>query len=99
MYNVSAGRTVPQWLSESKKRSLRKDEEYRQAFGQMMTLQNVVQASYSRVLWYLHCRRRLELIQDFEFPAASHRLKATPDGQYIYASGIHPPRVRSQEHL
>lgn len=36
----------------------------------------------------------MELIQDFEFPAACQRIKATPDGQYIFATGYHPPRVR-----
>lgn len=41
----------------------------------------------------LRRRRRLELIQDFEFPAAAHRIKATQDGAFIYATGIHPPRV------
>ena len=39
-------------------------------------------------------RRRIELIQDFEFPAACQRIKFTADGQYIFATGYHPPRVR-----
>ncbi|KDD74493.1 hypothetical protein H632_c1276p1, partial [Helicosporidium sp. ATCC 50920] len=38
--------------------------------------------------------RRVELIQDFGFPEACQRLKASPDGQYIFGSGYHPPRVR-----
>lgn len=29
VYNVTSGKSMPQWLSEKKKRSLRKDEEYR----------------------------------------------------------------------
>ena len=29
VYNVSSGKTLPQWLSEKKKKSLRKDEEYK----------------------------------------------------------------------
>lgn len=29
VYNVSSGKSTPQWLSGSKKRALRKDEEYR----------------------------------------------------------------------
>ena len=33
-------------------------------------------------------------MQDLEFPAACHRLKLTPDGQYLFASGTHAPRVR-----
>lgn len=39
-------------------------------------------------------RRRIELIQDFDFPAACQRIKLTSDGQYIFATGYHPPRVR-----
>ncbi|KAL0045866.1 hypothetical protein WJX82_007078 [Trebouxia sp. C0006] len=70
VYNVSSGRSLPAWLSEKKKRSLRKDEEY---------------------------RRQVELVQDLEFPAACHRLKATPDGQYLFATGIHAPRLRVYE--
>ncbi|MEW5309813.1 MAG: hypothetical protein WDW38_001668 [Sanguina aurantia] len=67
VYNVTSGKTLPQWLSEGKKRSLRKDEDY---------------------------RRRLELIQDFGFPAACQRIKASPDHNYIFATGYHPPQVR-----
>lgn len=33
------------------------------------------------------------LPQDFEFPAGCQRIKVTPDGQYIFASGYHPPQV------
>ena len=40
-------------------------------------------------------RRRIELVQDLEFPEACHRLKASPDGQFLFATGIHPPRVRA----
>jgi len=40
------------------------------------------------------CRRRIELVQDLDFPAACNRLKLTPDGQYLFASGTHAPRVR-----
>ena len=29
VYNVSSGKTLPQWLSDKKKKSLRKDEEYK----------------------------------------------------------------------
>ncbi|KAL4527757.1 hypothetical protein Ndes2437A_g02896 [Nannochloris sp. 'desiccata'] len=39
-------------------------------------------------------QRRVELIQDFDFPAACQRIKFTNDGQYIFATGYHPPRVR-----
>ena len=68
MYTVAGGKNLPSWLSDAKKASLRKDEDF---------------------------RRRVELVQDFEFPAACQRIKVSPDGQYIFASGYHPPRVRA----
>ncbi|KAF5831192.1 hypothetical protein DUNSADRAFT_13469 [Dunaliella salina] len=55
------------WLSESKKREQKKNEEF---------------------------RRRLELLQDFRFNAACQRIKISPDQQYIFASGYHPPQVK-----
>lgn len=33
-------------------------------------------------------------MQDFQFPAACTRIKATPDGQYLFATGYHPPIVK-----
>ena len=68
VYNVTSGKTLPQWLSENKKSSLKRNDDY---------------------------LRRLELIQDFEFPAACQRLKVTPDQQFIFATGYHPPMVRA----
>jgi ribosome biogenesis protein ENP2 len=41
--------------------------------------------------------RRIDLVQDLQFDTASTRLKATPDGQYLIASGIYPPQVRVYE--
>lgn len=43
------------------------------------------------------CRRQVELVQDLEFPAACHRMKATSDGQFLFATGIHAPRLRVYE--
>lgn len=42
-------------------------------------------------------RGRLELLQDFGFPAACQRMKLTPDGQYLIATGYHPPQVRERD--
>ena len=67
VYTVAGGKNIPSWLSDKKKKSLKKDEEY---------------------------RRRVELIQDFDFPAACQKIKFSADGQYIFATGYHPPRVR-----
>jgi hypothetical protein len=33
VYTVGSGKTMPAWLSEAKKRALRKDEDYRWAQG------------------------------------------------------------------
>ncbi|GAM20736.1 hypothetical protein SAMD00019534_039110 [Acytostelium subglobosum LB1] len=67
IYNVSAGKSLPEWLSEKKRDQLRKDEEFRQ---------------------------RIELIQDFAFETSSRRVKITPDGQYLMATGIYPPQLK-----
>jgi len=37
--------------------------------------------------------RRIELVQDLGFPGACQRLKLSPDGSFLFASGTHPPRV------
>ena len=69
IYNLSAGKTLPQFLEEANKRkkSLRNDQEF---------------------------RRRIELIQDFDFPIASTQVQMTPDQLYIIATGIYPPQVK-----
>jgi len=67
VYNVAGGKTLPEWLSEKKKASLRKDEEF---------------------------RRRMELIQELDFPVSSSRVKLSADGNFLVVTGIHPPQVR-----
>mmetsp|Transcript_85534 Transcript_85534/g.133652 ORF Transcript_85534/g.133652 Transcript_85534/m.133652 type:complete len:544 (+) Transcript_85534:52-1683(+) len=69
VYNLSAGKSLPQFLEEAKKnqKSLRTNEDF---------------------------RRRLDLIQDFEFNIASSRVRVSPDGEYIAATGVYPPEVR-----
>jgi ribosome biogenesis protein ENP2 len=42
-------------------------------------------------------RNRIELIQDFYFPEASLRIKATPDGRHIMATGVYKPQLRVYE--
>jgi ribosome biogenesis protein ENP2 len=39
-------------------------------------------------------RHRVELLQDFQFPAASSKIVQSSDGRYIIAAGIYPPRIR-----
>ncbi|CAN0046939.1 unnamed protein product, partial [Ectocarpus sp. 13 AM-2016] len=62
-----AGKTLPQWLSEKKRRSLSKDVEY---------------------------RRRIELLQDFDFPTASQKVCVSPDAQYVIVAGTYPPQIK-----
>lgn len=38
--------------------------------------------------------RRIELIQDLEFPEASNVAKFTPDGKYLIAAGTYKPQFR-----
>lgn len=38
--------------------------------------------------------RRVELIQDFEFPEASIKLKQSRDSKYICATGVYKPHFR-----
>eukprot|EP00842_Homolaphlyctis_polyrhiza_P000304 jgi/Hompol1/1274/HPOL_001151-RA len=42
-------------------------------------------------------RNRIELIQDFEFPEASLRLKETRDGNFLIATGVYQPQMRVYE--
>ncbi|CAN0390936.1 unnamed protein product, partial [Pylaiella littoralis] len=67
IYNLSSGKTLPQWLSEKKRRSLSQDVDY---------------------------RRRIELLQDFDFPTASQKVRASPDGQYVIVTGTYPPQIK-----
>ncbi|KAJ3205408.1 Nucleolar protein 10 [Dinochytrium kinnereticum] len=39
-------------------------------------------------------RSRIELIQDFQFPEASLKIKYTPDGNHIMATGVYKPHIR-----
>uniref|UniRef100_A0A8C6XRS1 Nucleolar protein 10 n=1 Tax=Naja naja TaxID=35670 RepID=A0A8C6XRS1_NAJNA len=68
IYSLSAGRSLPEWLSDRKKRALQKKN--------------------------VDIHRRIELIQDFDMPAVSTKIKVSKDGQYIMATGTYKPRSR-----
>jgi len=68
IYNLSAGKSLPEWLTERKRRQLVKED--------------------------IEVRKRIELIQDFEMPAISDRIKVSADGQYVLSTGIYKPRLR-----
>ncbi|CAL9782433.1 unnamed protein product [Musa acuminata subsp. burmannicoides] len=38
--------------------------------------------------------QRVDLIQDLRFETATTKIKVTPDGDYVIASGIYPPQVK-----
>lgn len=41
-----------------------------------------------------HVEGTIELIQDFEFPEASNRIKTTRDGHHVIATGTYKPQMR-----
>ncbi|KAL8459694.1 hypothetical protein ACS0TY_036152 [Phlomoides rotata] len=41
--------------------------------------------------------QRVDLIQDLRFETSTSRIKVTPDGEYVIASGIYPPQVKVYE--
>ena len=59
VYNVSSGKTLPQWLSEKKKKSLRKDDEYKSRIELIQDLEFDVAS------------QRLRLSRDGKFLAAT----------------------------
>jgi len=69
VYNLTAGKSLPQWMAEAKSqnKSLKYDEDF---------------------------RRRIDIVQDFEFKVASGRVAVSRDGNYFAATGIYPPEVR-----
>lgn len=67
IYNLSHGKTLPQWVADKKRTALRYDDDY---------------------------RRRLELLQDFDFPQSCTNVKVTPDQQFIVATGMYAPQAK-----
>ena len=47
-----------------------------------------VRALFTSKVDFVEFRNRIELIQDFEFPEASNRIKVSADGNYAVATGI-----------
>ncbi|XP_042060684.1 nucleolar protein 10-like [Salvia splendens] len=41
--------------------------------------------------------QRVDLVQDLRFETSTSRIKVTPDGEYLVASGIYPPQVKVYE--
>ncbi|XP_073102570.1 uncharacterized protein [Elaeis guineensis] len=38
--------------------------------------------------------QRVDIIQDLRFETATTKIKVTPDGEYVIASGIYPPQIK-----
>jgi hypothetical protein len=64
-------RSLPEWLTRQKKRSLRDDPGIPQTWPALTE----------------DFQSRIELIQDFDFPEASNRIKISRDGNFAVATG------------
>ncbi|GMI08737.1 hypothetical protein TrVE_jg9312 [Triparma verrucosa] len=42
-------------------------------------------------------RRRIDLIQDFQFTSSSSKLRQSPNGQFLAATGAYPPSIKMYE--
>ncbi|EDK98492.1 nucleolar protein 10 [Mus musculus] len=97
IYSLSCGKSLPEWLSDRKKRALQKKNvvavPVRHALCSFSDAR-VEQVSISPPSLLADVRRRIELIQDFEMPTVCTTIKVSKDGQYILATGTYKPRVR-----
>ena len=41
-------------------------------------------------------RKRIELLQDFDFPTASQKVRVSPDAQYVIVAGTYPPQIKGE---
>jgi ribosome biogenesis protein ENP2 len=41
-----------------------------------------------------HMEGKIELIQGFEFPEASNKVRTTRDGHHVFATGTYKPQIR-----
>lgn len=71
IYNLSAGKSLPDWLDERKRRALQKKD--------------------------VSVRRRIQLIQEFDMPVVSDRIRISKDGHYVCAIGTYKPRLKCFE--
>ncbi|CAL0317099.1 unnamed protein product [Lupinus luteus] len=57
-------------------------------------LPNKKQNSHRNIKSYT---QNVQLLEDLRFTTATTKIKATPDGEYVIASGIYPPQVKVYE--
>ncbi|KAJ3315353.1 Nucleolar protein 10 [Boothiomyces sp. JEL0838] len=53
-----------------------------------------VQRNKNKLKYDQAWRNRIELIQDFQFPEASIKLRQTRDGKFLMATGVYKPQIR-----
>jgi hypothetical protein len=92
IYNISSSKSLPEWLKENKKKSLKKDVgmvffTYSFIFPSIAFPHLLLCLTHSLSLCADY-RKRIELLQDFEFSTASQRIKISRDGQYLAATGF-----------
>ena len=87
VYNLSAGKSLPEWISDRKKRTLLKND-----VGESLNLLwpcNTKRSECQYDLWdatvdlcSLELRRRIELIQDFEMPISSSHIQVPINNKF-----------------
>jgi len=100
MYTIASQQpSLASWLPSKKQNS------HRNVKSNSLLLCNLSHPSiHSLVLsfiFFLLCllgyTQNLQLLEDLRFTTAATKIKATPDGEYIVASGIYPPQVKVYE--
>jgi len=88
VYHVTGGKALPDWVIAQKKKALRYD-----AGNTNPQLIRSIQHTHTHAQ-RTEFRDRIELLQDFDFPEAAMRLKQTPDGSHLLATGVYKPQLR-----
>ncbi|RVW92211.1 Nucleolar protein 10 [Vitis vinifera] len=92
-YTISSHqRSLATWLPPKKLRALRKNNGDITLHSHSHAMLCIAWVLYTAVNIF-----RVDLIQDLRFETATTKIKATPDGEYLIASGIYPPQVKVYE--
>lgn len=110
VYNLSAGKSLPEWISDRKKRTLLKNDvgKLSRLQCQILIIISIIWPfrvassnwTYSR-LWNAHCflthtgtKLWPENLSNCEWLICCIVMQVTEDKQYILAAGVYKPRVR-----
>jgi ribosome biogenesis protein ENP2 len=98
IYNCAAGKTTPQWFDEASKnktnlkynagRSTSRYQPPRALRPERVLLRACVCAEF---------RNRIEVIQGFDMPTASTRIKVSPNQKFVCVAGVYKPRIKMFE--